>query len=303
MLVDRYGRPVDRLRISITQRCNLRCFYCHKEGIRETGGSELSPEELSKIVEVAASLDIRKVKLTGGEPLVREDIVEVVSLLSQHNLQDLGVTTNGILLPQLASPLAEAGLMRVNVNLPSLSPDVYRRITGVDRLHDVLSGINAARDAGLTPIKLNYVVLKGLNDGEFHSMLDYARRVDAILQIIELEPTGSGRSVYGDYHVDLKPYEEWLLQHASKTLTRKFHFRKQYLVDGVWVELVKPIHNPLFCLHCTRLRLTSSGKLKTCLMSNKPEIDLKPLLDKPEWRELLREAFLKAVSLRKPFYQ
>ncbi len=303
MLVDRYGRPVDRLRISVTQRCNLKCFYCHKEGIRETRGPELSPEELSKIVEVAASLDIRKVKLTGGEPLVREDIVEIVSLLSQHGLQDLGVTTNGILLSQLASPLADAGLMRVNVNLPSLKPSNYRRIAGVDRLHDVLSGVNAARDAGLTPIKLNYVVLKGLNDNEFFSMLDYARKVDAILQVIELEPMGSGRSVYGDYHADLKPYEEWLHQHSSKITTRSFHLRKQYLVDGVWVELVKPIHNPLFCLHCTRLRLTSSGKLKTCLMSNDPEIDLKPLLDKSEWRELLREAFLKAVALRKPFYQ
>ncbi len=162
-LVDPFGRRVSSLRVSVTQRCDLACFFCHREGEHDPG-KEMTPAEIGRIVEVASGLGVTKIKVTGGEPLMREDIVEVIRLISPH-VREVSMTTNALQLPGKAIALREAGLKRVNISLHSLKRETVKRIAGVDCLDGVKAGIRAADEAGLKPIKLNFVVMKGLNSG------------------------------------------------------------------------------------------------------------------------------------------
>jgi len=174
MLKDSYGRPVTNLRISLTQRCNLACPFCHKEGDNRHLQIEMTPQEIQRIVSIAASFDVDKIKLTGGEPLLREDIQEVVARIrAVPRISDIGITTNGILLEELAAPLKAAGLDRVNVSLGTLRKETYRKMTGVDALDKVLRGVSEAARVGLKPVKLNMVVLRGVNDDQTWEMLDF----------------------------------------------------------------------------------------------------------------------------------
>ncbi|MEM3723702.1 MAG: GTP 3',8-cyclase MoaA [Candidatus Hadarchaeales archaeon] len=182
---DRFGREVLGLRISVTERCNLRCFYCHKEGCQPTE-DEISAEEIGMIAAVATSLGIKKFKLTGGEPLLRNDLAEIIRKISQHKVDDLALTTNGVMLAQMADELAESGLMRVNISLDTLDREKFKRITGADALEDVLRGIKAAAEAGLKPVKINMVLLAGINENEVEKMISFAAEHDAVLQLIEL---------------------------------------------------------------------------------------------------------------------
>jgi len=192
VLIDRFGRRITTLRVSVTDRCNLNCIYCHREGFRAVG-DELSVDEVEVLVKAAVRLGIARVKLTGGEPLVRGDIVELVERVSSvPGVAEVSMTTNGTLLARLARPLARAGLKRVNVNLPSLDPRRYREVTGRDLLGEVEEGLREAIEAGLWPVKVNVVVLRGLNSDEIPSMIDYAASLPAILQLIELERLGRG---------------------------------------------------------------------------------------------------------------
>jgi len=305
MLFDNYGRPTLNLRVSLTQRCNLKCIYCHAEGqIPSSGSTEMTVEEVVQIVSVAVSLGIRRVKLTGGEPLLRPDIVDVVRGLSGiSGLQDLSMTTNGTRLSTLAMPLLEAGLMRVNINLPSLDDATYRSLNGGD-LRETLGGVEAAVKAGLSPVKLNMLILRGVNEHEIDSMIEFAKKAGVILQLLELEPLRVSDPYYLRYHYLLDAVEENLRRRALRVRTRgDMQSRRVYSLPGVEVEVVHPVENTEFCAHCTRLRLTSDGKLKPCLMVGSNLVDVLTPLRSGVGDEVLRELFVAAVKRREPFYR
>jgi cyclic pyranopterin phosphate synthase len=291
VLTDTFGRPVTNLRVSVTQRCNLRCIYCHAEGERGPE-AELPLDDIREILRVAAGLGMRSVKFTGGEPLLRDDILEIVRAVPKG--LESSMTTNGILLAGCAGDLREAGLSRINVSLDSLDPECYRDITGHSRLPEVLQGIEAALDAGLTPIKLNMVVLKGINEDEVDSFLGYVRgNRNLILQVIELMDMGSCTS-----HAEINRLEKDLESRSRIILTRRMHHRRKYCVDGAEVEVVRPRHNTEFCAFCNRLRVTSDGRLKPCLLRSDNLIDIRGRRG-AELEALFREA----VRIREPYYR
>ena len=289
MLVDRYGRVIRHLRISITQRCNLNCIYCHREG-EPIGGEELSVEEIAKICKAFYDLGVKKVKITGGEPLIRKDVVDIIQ--NMPPFEEISLVTNGTLLAKMAHDLKEAGLSRVNVSLDTLREDRYKRITGSDKLKRVIEGVYAAYDAGLTPIKLNMVVLKGINDDEIDDLLEFSSRFNskAILQLIEVVNMPK-------YYVDLSEIEEKFSRIADRVIVRGLHGRRQYVIGKKIVEFVRPFHGE-FCMHCTRIRVTSDGKIKPCLLRNDNLIPLKGL----SYDEMLK-AIKRAVMLREPFFK
>jgi len=307
VLYDRFGRPATNLRISLTQDCNFRCFFCHREGQRFLAKNEMTPEEIERLVRIASRLGVRKVKLTGGEPTVREDILEIVRRIKPY-VVDLSMTTNGSRLKELAKPLAEAGLDRVNVSLHSLKPDVYRRITGVDMLETVLEGIEEAVKY-LSPVKLNMTVMKGLNEGEIWEMVNFAAKTGTILQLIELEAPREVEETafFRRYFYPLKPVERELEKRAVETRERRMHRRKKYFIPtdhGIAeVEVVRAMHNTIFCANCTRLRVTSDGKFKTCLLRNNDLIDFVTAMRSGASDDEIVDIFRKAVLMREPYWK
>ncbi|NJE85215.1 GTP 3',8-cyclase MoaA [Thermococcus sp. CX2] len=307
VLFDRFGRPVTNLRISLTRDCNFRCFFCHREGQHFNARLELTPAEIERLVRIASRLGIKKVKLTGGEPTVRDDILEIVRRIKPY-VADLSMTTNGSRLKELSKPLAEAGLDRVNVSLHSLRPEVYKRITGVDMLDTVLEGIDEAVKY-LSPVKLNMTVMKGLNDGEIWDMIEFAAKTGVILQLIELEAPKemTQTSFFRKYFFPLKPVEQKLEEMAVETKERRMHRRKKYFIPtdhGIAeVEVVRSMHNTMFCANCTRLRVTSNGKFKTCLLRKNDLIDFATALRNGASDEELIEIFKKAIRLREPYWK
>jgi len=301
-LVDPYGRPVTSLRISVTQRCNLACFFCHREG-EHNPGVEMTPSEIGRLVEVAAELGVTKVKSTGGEPLMRSDIVEVTRMISPH-VREVSITTNAILLPPVARQLREAGLSRVNISLHSLRREAVQRIAGVDCLDKVKTGIEAASEAGLKPIKLNFVVMKGLNSDEISDMLLLSAETGSILQLIEYQRLERGVERWGDLYYDLTPLENKWSGEAVKIVEQEMHRRKRYtLPGGATVEVVRPIHNTVFCANCNRLRLTSDGSLKPCLMRSDNLIPAVQLIRGGAPKSELVSAFWRATDLRAPYWR
>ncbi|WP_198362142.1 GTP 3',8-cyclase MoaA [Thermococcus pacificus] len=307
MLYDRFGRPVTNLRISLTQDCNFRCFFCHREGQRFNVGNEMTPEEIERLVRIASHLGIKKVKLTGGEPTVRDDILEIVERIKPY-VVDLSMTTNGSRLKELAKPLAKAGLDRVNVSLHSLKPDVYKRITGVDMLETVLEGIEEAVKY-LSPVKLNMTVMKGLNEGEIWDMVDFAAKTGTILQLIELEAPRemTKTTFFRKYFYPLKHVERELEKRAVETRERRMHRRKKYFVPTDYgiaeVEVVRAMHNTVFCANCTRLRVTSNGMFKTCLLRNDDLINFLSAMRNGASDAEIAEIFKKAVLMREPYWK
>ena len=289
-LKDSFNRPVSNLRVSLTPKCNLSCIYCHREG-EKVPGDPISAAEIAEILRVAAGFGIRSVKFTGGEPMLRPDLIEIIK--SVPNGMESSLTTNGTLLAGLATDLKQAGLRRVNVSIDSLDPAIYKKITGADRLSDVLEGIDAALTTGLTPVKLNMVVLKGINDHEIDDFLTYVRgNRDLVLQLIELMNFNDC-----DHHGDLNGLENSLASRSKQIITRRMHHRKKYCLDGAEVEVVRPLHNTEFCAYCNRLRLTSDGKLKPCLLRTDNHVDIRGKSGKE-----LEDLFVEAVRRRKPFY-
>jgi cyclic pyranopterin phosphate synthase len=289
-LKDSFNRPVSNLRISLTPKCNLSCIYCHREGEKDPE-APLTAAEIAEVLRVAAVFGIRSVKFTGGEPLLRPDLIEIVKAVPVG--VESSITTNGILLAGIAADLKQAGLRRVNVSIDSLDPATYKKITGTDRLSDVLEGIDAAISNGLTPVKLNMVVLKGINDHEIDDFLKYVRgNRDLVLQLIELMNFNDC-----DYHGDLNGLENSLASRSKQIVTRRMHHRKKYCLDGAEVEVVRPLHNTEFCAYCNRLRVTSDGKLKPCLLRTDNHVDIRGKYGKE-----LEELFIEAVRRREPFY-
>ncbi|MCX8170998.1 MAG: GTP 3',8-cyclase MoaA [Candidatus Bathyarchaeota archaeon] len=300
---DSFGRPVENLRVSVTQRCNFKCIYCHREGQLLDYSVELSAEEIERIVRVAASLGVYGVKLTGGEPLLRKDIVDIVRRISGiPGIRDISMTTNGFFLKEYARQLREAGLSRVNVSLDTLDAEKFKMITGVDAHEKVIEGIIEASRAGLNPIKINMVLLRGVNCDEIEDMVKFTGEHHLTLQLIELEHP-SEDSFYMKYHVSLDGIEDEIREKSSKIIIRSMHHRRKYILrGGAEVEFVKPMHNTEFCLHCNRIRLTSDGKLKPCLFRNDNLVDLlNPMRDGAS-DERLRDLFIEAINRRKPFF-
>ena len=301
-LIDGFNRPITSLRISLTQKCNMNCFFCHQEGENNFHG-EMTPLEIEKIVKTASKLGIDKVKLTGGEPLLRPDIVEIVERISPH-MKEVSMTTNGVLLKGKACELRKVGLNRVNISLHSLKAEGFKEITCIDNPEQVKQGIYSAIKCGLCPVKLNMVVIKGLNHDEIPSMIDFANENGAILQLIEYQALEKGEKDFDKYHYDLKKVEGFLEKESVNIYERPLHRRHQYsLRAGGKVEGVRPMHNSEFCKHCTRLRLTSDGRLKPCLMRDDNLVDAVGLIKKGADEEALIAAFKKAVSSRIPFWR
>jgi cyclic pyranopterin phosphate synthase len=304
VLSDNCGRPLLNLRIAITQRCNFRCDYCHKEGEQCSRGEceDMTVNEIVRIAKIAVSLGISRIKLTGGEPLMRQDLCDIVKgIAAILGLKDLSMTTNGSLLAEEAKRLHACGLRRLNISLPTLDPEAYHKLTG-GKLESTLKGIKAAIAAGFNPVKLNMVVLKGINVDDVPEMMDYARQTGTILQLIELDPVNVEEEYFSAYHRVLDEYEEMLKQKAVDIKTRKFmHNRHVYHLPDVTVEIVHPTENGEFCAHCTRLRVTSDGKLKTCLMRNDNLIDILTPIRHGANDEELKKLFLRANQIRKPF--
>jgi cyclic pyranopterin phosphate synthase len=303
-LSDNCGRPLLNLRISITQRCNFRCDYCHKEGEGCSRGEceEMAVDEIVRIAKIAVGLDISRIKLTGGEPLMREDLCGIIKGISAiPGLKDLSLTTNGSLLASEAEKLHECGLRRVNISLPTLNPEAYAKLTD-GNLENTLKGVKAAVAAGFNPVKLNMVVLNGINVDVVPEMMDFARQTGTILQLIELDPVNVEEEYFFAYHRVLDEYEEMLKQKAVDVKTRKFmNNRHVYKLPEVTVEIVHPTENREFCAHCTRLRVTSNGMLKTCLMRNDNLIDVLTPMRKGANDEELKGFFLRANQIREPY--
>jgi len=307
VLSDRCGRPLLNLRISITQQCNLRCDYCHKEGEETTSCSrgtaeEMTVDEIVRIAKIAISLGITRIKLTGGEPLMRKDLCEIVKrIASVPHLHDLSLTTNGAMLGFQAKELYECGLKRVNISLPTLNAEIYHKLTE-GKIQNVLEGVDSAVAAGLYPVKLNMVVLEGVNVDTIPDMMDYARRTGTILQLIELDPVNVDESYFSLYHKALDENEKMLKQKALRVETRRYmHNRHVYHLPDVTVEVVHPTENSSFCQHCTRLRVTSDGKLKPCLMRNDNLVDLLTPIRLGASDEKLKELFIRVNDRREPY--
>ena len=301
--LDAYNRSISYLRISVTDRCNLRCIYCMPpEGVHWRPHEDiLRYEEIETIVRAAAEMGISKVRLTGGEPLVRPGIVDLVRILAHiPGIDDLAMTTNGILLPRYAAALAEAGLRRVNVSLDTLRADRFQRITRLGRMEDVLAGIEAAQEAGLEPIKINTVVIRGMNDDE---VVDLARKTIAAgwdLRFIEMMPVGNGVLADGSWRervvtaLEIRGKIEAALGRLEPAKVNVGGGPARYykLPDAKGtLGFITPISEH-FCYRCNRLRLTADGQLRPCLLSDQ-EIDLRTPL-----RQGADAAQIKALLLR-----
>jgi len=252
----------------------------------------MSAQEIIDVMNIATKFGIRSIKFTGGEPLIRPEILEIIRAVP--NGIESSITTNGILLADMAADLKRAGLRRVNVSLDSLNPETYKRITGSSRLNEVLAGIDAALRVGLTPVKLNMVVLHGINDQEIDDFLTFVRgNHNLVLQLIELMHFNNC-----EFHGDLNGVECNLAARSKQIFTRRMHHRKKYCLDGAEVEVVRPLHNTEFCAFCNRLRVTSDGKLKPCLLRTDNHVTIRGKKG-AELEALFREA----VARRKPFFK
>lgn len=281
-LVDRYARVHDDLRISVTDRCNLRCVYCMPEvGMTfQPPSALLSFDEIVRVSEVAFDLGVTSLRLTGGEPLVRKNLVSLVSRLSKVGFRDLSLTTNAMLLAPLAQPLADAGLNRVNVSCDSLQPARFKALRRRGDLATVLSAMDAAEAAGLSPLKVNVVILRGQNDDEVIDFAAFARQTGRVVRFIEFMPLDAqgqwnkaqlvpGRAIFDQIN------ERWPLQTvdgSDSAPAERFRFD-----DGRGeIGLISSVTQP-FCGTCNRLRLTSDGAIRNCLFSDN-EFSLRDLM-------------------------
>ncbi len=264
----------------------------------------MSVEEILRLSSIAVSLGISRVKLTGGEPLLRSDIIEIVRGIAKlEGLQDLSMTTNGTLLASHAGSLHASGLARINVSLPSLNSKRYRELNG-GRLTNVLDGIKEAVRVGLSPVKLNMLVLKDVNEDEIPKMIDFAGRSGTILQLIEFEPMNVNPSYYARHHYPLDDANKELEKQAVRIMTRRYmQNRKVYFLPRATVEVIRPIENTEFCGQCTRIRLTSDGNLKPCLMRNDNLVDILTPMREDVDDEVLKKTFQGAIMRREPYYR
>jgi cyclic pyranopterin phosphate synthase len=290
ILKDSYNRPIRDLRVSLTDRCNFRCFYCLPHGEPPIAPKEqmLSYEEIEYVCGIFVELGIEKIRLTGGEPMMRRDIEQIIFKLSQlkerphppggsrascaPGLKDLALTTNGYFLPHRAHSLREAGLDRITISLDSLKRDVFKQMTGVDVLDRVMEGIASAKAAGLNPIKINAVIVRGHNEDEVADFAAFAREHDVKMRFIEFMPLDSGHDwsrtdVVSGKEIRARIEEKFPLEplHVVRGSETSSRYR---FADGAPGEIgiIAPV-TEAFCGACSRIRLTSDGQIRTCLFS------------------------------------
>ncbi|ODS38561.1 MAG: cyclic pyranopterin phosphate synthase [Candidatus Altiarchaeales archaeon WOR_SM1_86-2] len=301
MIYDNFGRPIKNLRVSVTRRCNLNCFYCHREGDDSRNNIEMSKDEIARIVGVCAGSGIRKVKITGGEPLLREDIPEIIGGISNiDGIGDISLTTNATLDADW-NKLRMQGLDRINISLDSLDPDTYSELTNSPAgIEKVISNIEKA--SRLFPlVKLNVLVLKGVNDLEIPDMIEFSSKYGIVLQLIELLKTNDD-AIFSKYFYDLSGVEKGLNENADKVITRKMHNRKKYILGKKEVEVIRPTHNTEFCVNCNRMRITADGKFKPCLMRNDNLVDFLTPMRAGATDDELEKLFVDAVNRREPYF-
>ena len=277
MLRDSYHRPIRDLRVSLTDRCNFRCFYCLPHGEPPIAPKEqmLSYEEIERACEIFVALGIEKIRLTGGEPMLRRDIETIIRKLTRlkdSGLKDLALTTNGYYLPERAQSLKDAGLDRVTISVDSLKRDVFKRMTGVDVLDKVLAGLAAAKQAKLEPIKINAVIVRGHNEDEVADFAAFAREYDVKMRFIEFMPLDSGHEwsradVVSGKEIRDRISERFPLVRVEVARGSDTSSRYRF-ADGAPGEIgiIAPVTEP-FCGACSRIRLTADGQIRTCLFS------------------------------------
>lgn len=306
-LLDSYHRHIDYLRISVTDHCNLRCVYCNASSIEHLSHYDvLRYEEIERVVRAAAGLGVRNIRLTGGEPTVRPGVVELVRLLAQvSGIEDISMTTNAVLLDRMARDLKEAGLNRVNISLDTFKPERFEAMCGVGKLADVLRGIEAAREAGLNPVKINAVVLRGVNDDE---VVDMARKSVSdgwnVRYIEEMPLVGNDNGHKMVSIGEIRQKIEAEFGALEPGTTENGHGpAKYYRVPGSagTIGFIGPVTD-CFCEVCNRFRLTADGKLRPCLLRD-DEIDLRPALREDASIEELEELMLQAAAMKHERHQ
>ncbi len=282
-LIDTFGRVHNNLRISVTDRCNLRCTYCMPEEVQFLDKGELLTfEEITRFVTVAAGLGVDKVRLTGGEPLLRRDLATLVGMLvAVPGIRDVGLTTNGILLENHAERLYEAGLRRINISLDALDPGRFRQMTRRDGVERVIAGILAAKRAGFEPVKINAVSVRGVTEAEVVPLARFAREHGLEMRFIEYMPIGADQWERGKVYFAREILEQLERDVAPLVPVEDYDPRApamefRYLDGGGRVGIIASISRP-FCMSCNRIRLTAEGKLRNCLFAL-DEIDIKSLL-------------------------
>jgi len=282
LLVDKFGRRMTDLRVSVTDRCNFRCVYCRSANPENHMPSRdlLTWDEYERLVGILLEMGIRKVRLTGGEPLVRAGIEDFVARLKALGAEDVSMTTNGYLLAERCHRLVAAGMDRINISLDSLDRDKFERLTRTRTFDQVMAGIEAAQASALSPVKVNAVLVRGINDDEVEAFAEFARARNLIMRFIEFMPLDADRAWTRDLVVPAAEVYERIaarwplvpLPHERSETARKYRF-----ADGRGeIGLIAPVTQP-FCGFCSRLRMTADGKLRTCLFSREDR-DLKPLL-------------------------
>ena len=303
VVLDKYERPILSLRITLTNRCNVNCLYCHHDGMVKSK-DEMTADELYTICKIAKKIGVRKIRLSGGEPLLKNDIVEIVERIASLDFKDISMTTNGILLEKYAQKLKDAGLDRVNVSLDTLNRETFEFITKKDYLEDAKRGILKAVEVGLYPVKINMVIMKDINQDEIDDMFEFCKENNIVLQLIELiESENCDDDKFSvDYHYKLDDIEKELADIADDVREREFmQGRKKYYINGGEIEVVKPVDNAKFCANCSRLRITPDGKIKPCLFRNDNLVELISHVRNGESEEKLEEIFIKGINKREPF--
>ncbi|MFX1322596.1 MAG: GTP 3',8-cyclase MoaA [Promethearchaeota archaeon] len=304
---DKNNREIKHIRFSITSKCNFNCIYCDQEGFTPKT-SELAVEEITKLCKILAEiLKVTRIKFTGGEPLCREEIVQIIKNVADLNIyKDISLTTNGYYLYEMAEELFNAGLNRINVSLGSLKPEVYKRIYGLNSLEKVLKGLNKAKEIGFNPIKLNFVVLKGINDNELENMIEFCAKNGFILQLIELhkvsDTLGGNGEFYEKHHYDVKPLIEDFESKAVRTIIRgNMQNRKVFIMpNSAVIETISPSHD--FCMGCTKLRVGCDGNLFGCLYRSDLGKNVKEVLRNHYSLSKYESIVKEVVDSREPYY-
>jgi GTP 3',8-cyclase len=304
---DKCNREIKHIRFSVTSSCGYDCIYCDKEGFKPQK-KELSVKEIKKLCRLLAEiLNVTRIKFTGGEPLCRKEIIEIIREVKSLNLyDDISMTTNGYRLYEMAEDLVDAGLDRINVSLCSLNPETYKKITGTNSLQKVLKGLRKAKEVGLDPIKLNFVLLKGLNDNELDNMIQFSAKTGFALQLIELhkksDAVGQEKEFYDKYHLDSRGIIDNLELNAEKVKIRgMMQNRKVFTMkNGAIIETIAPSHE--FCMGCTKLRVGCDGNLFGCLFRSDLGKNLKKELNQTQPLSEYERIVKQVVNSREPYY-
>ncbi|NVM35934.1 MAG: GTP 3',8-cyclase MoaA [Candidatus Lokiarchaeota archaeon] len=303
---DSFNRKIKHIRFSLTSKCQYSCLYCDSEGYSKT--HELTVEEITKLCKILAEiLDVTRIKFTGGEPLCREEIIQIIKNVSDLQLyKDISMTTNGLLLLEKAEELYKAGLNRINVSLASLKPEVYKKIYGADTLDKVLKGLQKAKEVGFNPIKLNFVLMKNINNNEMENFIDFCGKNGFILQLIELhkvsDAIGGNGDFYEQHHLDVKPIVEEIEEKAEQTIVRgSMQNRKVFILpNSAVIETITPSHE--FCMGCTKLRVGCDGNLFGCLYRSDLGKNIKEAIQNHHSLSKYEQIVKQVVEDREPYY-